>query len=187
MEEIVLNSTPADEVSTDTTPADEVSTDTTPADEVSTDTIPADEISTDTIPADEISTNTEQAAPVHLPADYLSQGYYAATPFGAKYLRHEFVGEYAEIMAALLADMKPSDFSALLRGLKSYKKSSWPYEARKVAVLELLPKALQLVSRHKAPPLLLTFIKANINHVHCDDDFAALLRHFEAISAYMTL
>lgn len=175
MEEIVLNSTPADEISTDTIPADEVSTDTTPADEVSTDTTPADEnASADT-------------SPVHLPADYLSQGYYATAPNGAKYLRAEFVGEYAQIMAGLLADMKPSDFSALLRELKRNKKSNLPHEARRTAVLELIPRALQLVNRHKAPPLLLSFIKANINHVHCDDDFAALLRHFEAISAYMTL
>ena len=164
MEEIVLNSTPADEVSTDTTPADEVSTDTTPADEVSTDT-----------------------TPVHLPDDYLSQGYYATTPFGAKYLRHEFVEEYAQTVATLLADMKPSDFNGLFKEVKKSRKRSLPYEARRTALAEMLPKSLALVSRHKAPPLLLTFIKANIDHVHCDDDFAALLRHFEAISAYMTL
>ena len=152
-------------------------------------TTPADEVNTDTTPADEVSTNTPatDTVSVHLPADYLSHGYYATTSFGSKYLRHEFVGEYAQIMAALLADMKPSDFSALLRGLKSNKKSSLPYEARRTAVLELIPKVLQLVNRHKAPPLLLSFVKDNISHVHCDDDFAALLRHFEAIAAYMTL
>ena len=53
--------------------------------------------------------------PVYLPAGYLSDGYYAITDKGAKYLRPEFVGKYAETMASLLADMKPTDFNSLLR------------------------------------------------------------------------
>ena len=179
--------TAADEIST-ITQATAAQIDSTPtadtADEptierVLTGITPAD---TDTA-ADEAEENT----PVYLPADYLVDGYYATTPHGAKYLRAEYVGKYAEIMAALLADMKPSDFSALLRELKRSKKSNLPHEARMTAVLELIPRSIQLVSRHKAPPLLISFIKDNIDHIQNDDDWMAFYRHLEAIAAYMTL
>ena len=64
------------------------------------------------------STSSSDNAPGYLPAGYLSEGYYATTDSGAKYLRPEFVGKYAEIMASLLADMKPADFNGLLREMK---------------------------------------------------------------------
>ena len=51
------------------------------------------------------------AIPDKLPDNYLADGYYATTDKGAKYLRPEFVGEYAETMAKLLVDMKPTDFN----------------------------------------------------------------------------
>ena len=120
-----------------------------------------------------------------LPADYLSEGYYATTDKGAKYLRPEFVGKYAETMASLLADMKPTDFNGLLREMKRSKKKTLPFEARLTAAAEMLPKALALVHRKKAPALLVTYIKDNLDHLHDDDDWTAYYRNLEAIAGYM--
>lgn len=122
---------------------------------------------------------------VYLPADYLSDGYYATTDKGAKYLRPEFVGKYAETMASLLADMKPTDFNGLLREMKRSKKKTLPFEARLTAAAEMLPKALALVHRKKAPALLVTYIKDNLDHLHDDDDWTAYYRNLEAIAGYM--
>lgn len=121
----------------------------------------------------------------YLPANYLSEGYYALTAQGAKYLRPEFVGEYAEAMASLLADMRPNDFNGLLREMKRNKKKALPFEARLTAAAEMLPKALALVHRKKAPALLVAFIKGNLRRIGNDDDWYAYLRHLEAISGYM--
>ncbi|MBO4973239.1 MAG: hypothetical protein J6D17_00460 [Bacteroides sp.] len=160
--------------------------------------IPADEI-TDTpeiatTPATEISGEpvTEQApttpanVPGYLPKDYLAHGYHATTDKGAKYLRPEFVGEYAETMANLLTDMKPAAFNGLLREMKRSRKSTLPFEARMTAAAEMLPKAMALVHRKKAPALLVSFIKDNLDHIQNDDDWSAYYRHLEAIAAYMT-
>src|SRR5699024_6251460 len=104
-----------------------------------------------------------------------------------KYLRPEFVGKYAEIMASLLADMKPADFNSLLREMKRSKKKTLPFEARLTAAAEMLPKALALVHRKKAPALLVTFIKDNLDHIHNDDDWFAYHRHLEAIGGYLSM
>lgn len=121
-----------------------------------------------------------------LPKDYLANGYYAATDKGSKYLRSEFVGEYAETMAAMLSDMKPAAFNGLLREMKRSKKTALPFEARLTAAAEMLPKAMALVRRKKAPALLVSFIKDNLDHIQNDDDWYAYLRHLEAIAAYIT-
>lgn len=133
------------------------------------------------------TTSTSDNTPVYLPAGYLSEGYYATTDSGAKYLRPEFVGKYAEIMASLLADMKPADFNGLLREMKRSKKKTLPFEARLTAAAEMLPKALALVHRKKAPALLVTFIKDNLDHIHNDDDWTAYYRNLEAIAGYLSM
>ena len=174
-------STAADATTADTTTADTATPDTQNA------TTSADTTTADTATAAIEFTVHEYESEPDLPVDYLSQGYYAIATSGEKYLRPEFVGEYAQIMAALLADMKPSDFSALLRELKRSKKSSFPYEARMTAALELLPKSMQLVSRDKAPSLLISFIKHNIDNIHDDMDWVAFYRHLDAIAGFMSL
>lgn len=147
-------------------------------------TISTGEPVTDQIPAVD-TTSASDNTPVYLPAGYLSEGYYATTDKGTKYLRPEFVGKYAEIIASLLADMKPADFNGLLREMKRSKKKTLPFEARLTAAAEMLPKALALVHRKKAPALLVTFIKDNLDHIHDDDDWYAYYRHLEAIVGYM--
>ncbi len=147
-------------------------------------TISTGEPVTDQVPAVD-TTSASDNTPVYLPAGYLSEGYYATTDKGTKYLRPEFVGKYAEIMASLLADMKPADFNGLLREMKRSKKKTLPFEARLTAAAEMLPKALALVHRKKAPALLVTFIKDNLDHIHDDDDWYAYYRHLEAIVGYM--
>ena len=134
---------------------------------------------------DTTSTTQRDNTPVYLPADYLSSGYYATTDKGTKYLRPEFVGKYAEIMATLLADMKATDFGNLIREMKRSKKKTLPFEARLTAAAEMLPKALALVHRKKAPALLVTYIKDNLDHLHDDDDWTAYYRNLEAIAGYM--
>lgn len=134
---------------------------------------------------DTTSTTQRDNTPVYLPAGYLSEGYYATTDSGAKYLRPEFVGKYAEIMATLLADMKATDFGNLIREMKRSKKKTLPFEARLTAAAEMLPKALALVHRKKAPALLVTYIKDNLDHLHDDDDWTAYYRNLEAIAGYM--
>ncbi|MBM6926998.1 hypothetical protein [Pseudoflavonifractor phocaeensis] len=147
-------------------------------------TISTGEPVTDQVPAVD-TTSASDNTPVYLLADYLSSGYYAATDKGTKYLRPEFVGKYAEIMASLLADMKPTDFNGLLREMKRSKKKTLPFEARLTAAAEMLPKALALVHRKKAPALLVAFVKDNLDHIHDDDDWYAYYRHLEAIAGYM--
>lgn len=120
-----------------------------------------------------------------LPDGYLANGYYAVAENGTKYLRPEFVGKYAEIMASQLGSMKLADFSSLLREMKRSKKKTLPFEARLTAAAEMLPKALALVHRKKAPALLVAFIKGNLRRIGNDDDWYAYLRHLEAISGYM--
>ncbi len=138
-----------------------------------------------TAPVDDAHDEPTDPSPVHLPPDYLAHGYYAVSSNGIEYLCPEFVGEYAETMAKLLADMKPSDFNTLLKMLKRSKKSSLCFEARVTTAVELIPTAMVLVNRKKAPPLLVSFIAHNVDNIHDDDDWNAFYRHMEAIAAYM--
>lgn len=138
-------------------------------------------------PTTEQTPSNPGTAPEYLPASYLADGYYATTEKGAKYLRPEFVGKYAETMATLLAGMQITDFNRLLREMKRSKKKTLPFEARLTAVSEMLPKALALVHRKKAPVLLVSFIKHNLDNILDDDDWTAFYRHLEAIAGYMVI
>lgn len=138
----------------------------------------------DTITAD---TTTDTPVPATLPKNYLVGGYYATTDKGAKYLRPEFVDEYARNIAASLNEMKPADFAAMLRDLKRAKKSTLPFEARKTAAAELFPRAIGLVHKKKAPSILTEFIKVNLAAIKTDDDWSAFYRHMNAINGYLVL
>ena len=129
----------------------------------------------------------EPDEPVYLPPDYLDVGYHAVAENGTKFLRPEFVGPYAQIMAGLLVEMKQSDFNTLLRELRRSKKRSLPFEARLTAAAEMLPKSMALVSRKKAPALLISFINENLEHIHDDDDWYAFLRFMEAIGGFLSI
>ena len=142
---------------------------------------------TPTVDAITADTTTDTPAPATLPKNYLVGGYYATTDKGAKYLRPEFVDEYARNIAASLNEMKPSDFAAMLRDLKRAKKSTLPFEARKTAAAELLPRAIGLVHKKKAPSILTEFIKVNLAAIKTDDDWSAFYRHMNAINGYLVL
>lgn len=122
-----------------------------------------------------------------LPDGYLSGGYYATTDKGDKYLRPEFVGSQAQQIAAALAPLRPSDFTALLREMKKAKKKTLPFEARQTAAAEMFPKALALVRRKKAPALLAELIQTNLNAIKDDADWSAYYRHLEAIGGYLSM
>lgn len=124
----------------------------------------------------------EQAAPPSLPADYLKDGYLGITDKGKKYIRHVYVAEYAEQLAETFsASMKPTDFAALVRILKSKKAKSYPFEARQSAMSQAQSKARALVHSRKAPPLLVSFFNANIGAINNDDDWTAFFTHMEVI------
>ena len=137
----------------------------------------------DAITAD--TTEQTTTAPATLPENYLVGGYYATTDKGAKYLRPEFVDEYARNIAASLNEMKPAEFAAMLRDLKRAKKSTLPFEARKTAAAELLPRAIGLVHKKKAPSILTEFVKANLTAIKTDDDWSAFYRHMNAINGFL--
>ena len=134
-----------------------------------------------------VDTTTDTPPPATLPKNYLVGGYYATTDKGAKYLRPEFVDEYARNIAASLNEMKPSDFAAMLRDMKRAKKTTLPFEARQTAAAELLPRAIGLVHKKKAPSILTEFIKANLAAIKTDDDWSAFYRHMNAISGFLVL
>lgn len=142
---------------------------------------------TPTVDAITADTTTDTPAPATLPKNYLVGGYYATTDRGAKYLRPEFVDEYARNIAASLNEMKPAEFAAMLRDLKRAKKSTLPFEARKTAAAELFPRAIGLVHKKKAPSILTEFIKVNLAAIKTDDDWSAFYRHMNAINGYLVL
>lgn len=135
------------------------------------------------------TTSTTQATPTApgLPDGYLSGGYYATTDKGDRYLRPELVGSQARQLAAALDPLRPSDFNALLREMKKAKKKTLPFEARQTAAAEMLPKALTLVRRKKAPALLVKLIQANLEAIKNDADWSAYYRHLEAIGGYLSM
>ncbi len=79
----------------------------------------------------------------------------------------------------------PARFSRMLRDLKRAKKSTLPFEARKTAAAELLPRAIGLVHKKKAPSILTEFIKVNLAAIKTDDDWSAFYRHMNAISGFL--
>lgn len=117
--------------------------------------------------------------------DYLSNGYYASAENGAKYLKKEYIGEYAREIAAGLSGMKPLEFEKMVRELKRNKKRTLPYEARQTAVAEMLPAAKNLVRHKKAPSMLVEFIQRNLEEIRDDETWTAFYRHCQAISGYM--
>ena len=137
----------------------------------------------DTTTVDTTEENT--TAPATLPKNYLVGGYHATTEKGTKYLRPEFVDEYASNIAASLNEMKPAEFAAMLCDLKRAKKSTLPFEARKTAAAELFPRAIGLVHKKKAPSILTEFIKVNLVAIKTDDDWSAFYRHMNAISGFL--
>ncbi len=134
-----------------------------------------------------VDTTNTSTAPTALPSGYLENGYFAtaADQGGAKYLRPEFVKDFAQQIAAALAPLRSVDFNGLMREMKRNKKRALPFEARQTAALEMLPKSLALVHRKKAPEILIDFIKANLDAIKTDEDWYAYYRHLEAIAGYM--
>ena len=147
-------------------------------------TTTADTTTADTTTTD-ITEQTTAPAPATLPENYLVGGYYATTAKGAKYLRPEFVDEYARNIAASLNEMKPADFAAMLRDMKRAKKTTLPFEARQTAAAELLPRAIGLVHKKKAPSVLTEFIKVNLAAIKTDEDWSAFFRHMNAINGFL--
>lgn len=132
-----------------------------------------------------IESPVNMVSAVGLPAEYLTAGYYAAAENGKEYLRPQFVSGYAQEIAAALSPLKSSDMNILLREMKRSKKTALPFEARQTAAYEMLPKAISLVRRKRAPQLLVDFINANLSVIYNDNDWTAFYRHLEAIAGFL--
>lgn len=131
------------------------------------------------------ATTISTVSAVGLPAEYLTAGYYAAAENGKEYLRPQFVSAYAQEIAAALAPLKSADMNTMLREMKRNKKIALPYEARQTAAYEMLPKAISLVRRKRAPQMLVDFININLAAIHNDNDWTAFYRHLEAIAGFL--
>ena len=133
----------------------------------------------------QIPSGPASLGPQTLPPGYLKGGYHQETARGEKYLRSEYVEEYAQEIAASLDGMKPTEFEKLLRELKKSKKRTLPYEARRTAAAEMLPMAQKLNRHKKAPEILAEFVRANLMAIVNDETWTAFYRHCEAISGYL--
>lgn len=99
-----------------------------------------------------VDTTTDTPAPATLPKNYLVGGYYATTDKGAKYLRPEFVDEYARNIAASLNEMKPAEFAAMLRDMKRAKKLRSHLRRDRRRLLNCSPVLLASSTRKKPRP-----------------------------------
>lgn len=132
---------------------------------------------------------TDQA-PAKLPTDYMKNGFLNTSPNGKPFLKSEYVGAYAqEIAAALTAGatkITAAAFnSAFLRDTKKHLRRGTPYEAKATCAAAMVPQAIKLVAKHKAPSLLRDMIAAAVGAVSDDPTFEALYQHFDAVYCYL--
>ena len=123
-----------------------------------------------------------------LPAGYLENGYYATAEDGTKYLRPDFLGAYAQKIAAELAPLSAADFrGAFLRNAKKCLRRGTPYEAQRTCAVSMLPQAIKLIAMHKSPSILLDFITVATAAITDSNTFQAFYQHADAIYSYMLL
>ena len=127
-----------------------------------------------------------------LPDGYLDSGYVVKPEPDSTYKpypRAEYLGEYAEEIAAGLAGkMKRIDFSRMVKSLRKYEnKRYYPFEARRSALMMLRPQAVLMVQNGNAPKLLVDLIESSLSHVTDDDDWCAMVDHLKAIVSYMAV
>lgn len=136
-----------------------------------------------------LETTTEQA-PAILPAGYMENGFLNTAPNGKPFLKADYVGTYAqEIAAALTAGTSTitaaAFSSAFLRDAKKHLRRGTPYEAKATCAAAMVPQAIKLVAKRKAPPLLHSMITAAVGAVTDDATFEALYKHLDAVHSFI--
>lgn len=130
---------------------------------------------------------TEQA-PATLPADYMKDGLLNTAPNGKPFLKVDYVARLAQELAANLAPLTATNFNAaFLRDAKKHLRRGTPYEAKATCAAAMLPQAIKLVAKHKAPAILHSMITAAIGAVTDDATFEALYKHLDAVHSYLIM
>ena len=121
-----------------------------------------------------------------LPDGYLADGFLETASTGKPFLRAVYVGTFAQQIAAVLQPMSASAFqAAFLRDTKKHLRRGVPYEAQAACAATLLPQAIKLTVKHKAPPILVDVITAAVGAVQDSATFGAIYKHLDAIYAFM--
>lgn len=121
-----------------------------------------------------------------LPDGYLADGFLETASTGKPFLKAVYVGTFAQQIAAVLQPMSPSAFQAVfLRDAKKHLRRGVLYEAQAACAAALLPQAIKLTAKHKAPPVLVDIITAVVSAVHDTATFEAMYKHLDAIYAFM--
>lgn len=121
-----------------------------------------------------------------LPDGYLADGFLETASTGKPFLRAVYVGAFAQQIATVLQPMSASAFqTAFLRDTKKHLRRGVPYEAQAACAAALLPQAIKLTVKRKAPPILVDIITAAVGAVHDSGTFEAMYKHLDAIYAFM--
>lgn len=121
-----------------------------------------------------------------LPAGYLADGFLETASTGKPFLRAVYVGTFARQIATVLQPMSASAFqAAFLRDTKKHLRRGVPYEAQAACAAALLPQAIKLTAKRKAPPVLVDIITVAVSAVRDTTTFEALYKHLDAIYAFM--
>lgn len=138
---------------------------------------------------------TEQAPTVttasdDLPTDYIKGGFLDTAPNGQRPIKVEYVGRFAQELAASLTGGTPALTAAafnaaFLRDAKKHNSPKVVYGAKAACAAAMLPAAIKLVAKHKAPPLLQDMITAAVGAVFDDKTFEALYKHLDAVYSFM--
>lgn len=121
-----------------------------------------------------------------LPDGYLADGFLETASTGKPFLRAVYVGTFAQEVASLLQSMSPAVFySGFLRDAKKHLRRGVPYEAQATCAAAMLPQAIKLTAKRKAPPVLVDIITAAVGAVQDTATFEALYKHLDAVYAFM--
>ena len=120
---------------------------------------------------------------------YLSNGYYVTAPNGKTKYPDPVLNDSAKIIGQDLAasGLKSSEFNKMLRELKKAKKRTLPIDAQTGAISALVPKALLLEQKKRAPHLFVEVLEANLAAVKDFNDFVACYNHLESVGVYLAL
>ena len=121
-----------------------------------------------------------------LPDGYLADGFLETVSTGKPFLRAVYVGTFAQQIAAVLQPLSASAFqAAFLRDTKKHLRRGVSYEAQSACVTAMLPQAIKLTAKRKAPSVLVEIITAVVGAVHDSATFEAMYKHLDAVYAFM--
>jgi hypothetical protein len=132
------------------------------------------------------STTPDTAA---LPDGFMEGGLLETLPSGQKYIKAAYVSKYAQDCAALLTTGNPAlsaatFHSTFIRDLKKQLRRA-PYEAQASCVAAMVPQAIKLTVKHKAPAVIQDMITLSAGAVTDSESFKALYKFFDSIYCFM--